>query len=264
MTPGVVYFIGAGPGDPELLTVKAKRLIETADVVVWADSLVHPDVAALARADADVLGSSALTLEQITDTLVAASRAGKTVARVQSGDPSLYGAIHEQQVLLEHERVPYEIVPGVSSAFAAAALLDAELTVPDVAQTVIFTRVANRTTTVPSGERLRELARHGATLVIFLSASVIEKVVEELQTGGYTAETPAAVVYRATWEDQQILRGTLADIAPAARAARITKQALILVGPALDPTLRQHAAATARSHLYRPDYTHLFRKGSSE
>jgi precorrin-4 C11-methyltransferase len=264
MTPGVVYFIGAGPGDPELLTVKAKRLIETADVVVWADSLVHPDVAALARADADVLGSSALTLEQITDTLVAASRAGKTVARVQSGDPSLYGAIHEQQVLLEHERVPYEIVPGVSSAFAAAALLDAELTVPDVAQTVIFTRVANRTTTVPSGERLRELARHGATLVIFLSASVIEKVVEELQTGGYTAETPAAVVYRATWEDQQILRGTLADIAPAARAARITKQALILVGPALDPTLRQHAAATARSHLYRPDYTHLFRRGSSE
>jgi precorrin-4 C11-methyltransferase len=264
MTPGVVYFIGAGPGDPELLTVKAKRLIETADVVVWADSLVHPDVAALARADADVLGSSALTLEQITDTLVAASRAGKTVARVQSGDPSLYGAIHEQQVLLEHERVPYEIVPGVSSAFAAAALLDAELTVPDVAQTVIFTRVANRTTTVPSGERLRELARHGATLVIFLSASVIEKVVEELQTGGYTAETPAAVVYRATWEDQQVLRGTLADIAPAARAARITKQALILVGPALDPTLRQHAAATARSHLYRPDYTHLFRRGSSE
>jgi precorrin-4 methylase len=133
-----------------------------------------------------------------------------------------------------------------------------------VAQTVIFTRVANRTTTVPSGERLRELARHGATLVIFLSASVIEKVVEELQTGGYTAETPAAVVYRATWEDQQVLRGTLADIAPAARAARITKQALILVGPALDPTLRQHAAATARSHLYRPDYTHLFRRGSSE
>jgi precorrin-4/cobalt-precorrin-4 C11-methyltransferase len=264
MTPGVVYFIGAGPGDPELLTVKAKRLIETADGVVWADSLVHPDVAALARADADVLGSSALTLEQITDTLVAASRAGKTIARVQSGDPSLYGAIHEQQVLLERERVPYEIVPGVSSAFAAAALLDAELTVPDVAQTVIFTRVANRTTTVPAGERLRELARHGATLVIFLSASVIEKVVEELQAGGYTAETPVAVVYRATWEDQQILRGTLADIAPAARAARITKQALILVGPAIDPTLRQHAAATARSHLYRPDYTHLFRKGSSE
>jgi precorrin-4/cobalt-precorrin-4 C11-methyltransferase len=261
MTPGMVYFIGAGPGDPELLTVKAKRLIETADVVVWADSLVHPDVAALARADADVLGSSSLTLEQITDMLIVASRAGKTVARVQSGDPSLYGAIHEQQVLLEREHVPYEIVPGVSSAFAAAAVLQAELTVPDVAQTVIFTRVANRTTTVPDGERLRELARHGATLVIFLSASVIEKVVEELLAAGCPASTPVAVVYRATWADEQVLRGSLADIAPAARAARITKQALILVGPAIDPSLRQRAAAS-RSHLYRPDYTHLFRKAT--
>src|ERR1700730_11403110 len=155
MTPGVVYFIGAGPGDPELLTLKGRRLIETADLVVWADSLVHPDVAALARADAEVHGSSGLTLEQITEILVTASRALKNIARVQSGDPSLYGAIHEQQVLLEREHVPYEIVPGVSSAFAAAARLSAELTVPDMAQTVIFTRVANRTSTVPSNERLR-------------------------------------------------------------------------------------------------------------
>jgi precorrin-4/cobalt-precorrin-4 C11-methyltransferase len=263
MTPGVVYFIGAGPGDPELLTVKGRRLIETADLVVWADSLVHPGVAALARADAEVLGSSSLTLEQISDTLVAASRAAKRIARVQSGDPSLYGAIHEQQVLLEREHVPYEIVPGVSSAFAAAARLSAELTVPDVAQTVIFTRVANRTTTVPANERLRELARHGATLVIFLSASVIEKVVEELLAGGCSTETPAAVVYRATWADEQVIRGTLADIARAARAARITKQALILVGPAIDPELRQRAAAGSRSHLYRPEYTHLFRKATS-
>src|SRR5216683_1512491 len=164
MRPGVVYFIGAGPGDPELLTVKGRRLIETADLVVWADSLVHPGVAALARADAELLGSSSLTLEQITDTLVSASRAGKKIARVQSGDPSLYGAIHEQQVLLEREQVSYEIVPGVSSAFAAAA--------------------------------------------------------------------------------------------------RITKQALILVGRAIDPALRQRAAAASRSHLYRPDYTHLFRRGA--
>jgi precorrin-4/cobalt-precorrin-4 C11-methyltransferase len=261
MTPGVVYFIGAGPGDPELLTVKGQRLIQTADLVVWADSLVHPGVAGLARADATVIGSSSLTLEQITATLVAASQAGQTIARVQSGDPSLYGAIHEQQVLLERAGVPYEIVPGVSSAFAAAARLDAELTVPDVAQTVIFTRVANRTTTVPPGERLSELARHGTTLVIFLSASVIEKVVEELRAGGLPADTPVAVVYRATWADEQVLRGTLSTIAPAMRAARITKQALILVGPAIDPALRQRATAASRSHLYRPDYTHLFRKG---
>jgi precorrin-4/cobalt-precorrin-4 C11-methyltransferase len=262
MLPGVVYFVGAGPGDPELLTIKGRRLIEAADLVVWADSLVHPGVAALARADATVLGSSSLTLEQITEALVTASRAEKLIARVQSGDPSLYGAIHEQQVLLEQAQVPYVIVPGVSSAFAAAARLDAELTVPDVAQTVIFTRVANRTTTVPAGERLRELARHGATLVIFLSASVIEKVVEELLAGGLVPTTPVAVVYRATWEDELVLRGTLADIAPTLRAARVTKQALILVGAALDPALRQVAAAANRSHLYRPDYTHLFRKAS--
>ena len=263
MTPGVVYFIGAGPGDPELLTLKGRRLIESADLVIWADSLVHPGVAALAAPAAEVVGSSSLTLEQITERLVRASRAGQRIARVQSGDPSLYGAIHEQQVLLEYERVPYEIVPGVSSAFAAAARLQAELTVPDLAQTVIFTRLANRTSTAPANERLRDLARHGVTLVIFLSASVIEKVVEELVTGGCPPETPAAVVYRVTWEDERVIRGTLADIAAASRAARLTKQALILVGPAIDPSLRSLRAAASRSHLYRRDYTHLFRKATT-
>lgn len=260
MTPGVVYFVGAGPGDPELLTLKGRRLLEQADLVVWADSLVHPGVVACARPEAEVVGSASLTLEQITDRLVQAARAGRRVARLQSGDPSLYGAIHEQQVALERAGVPYEIVPGVSSAFAAAARLAVELTVPDVAQTVIFTRLARRTTTVPANERLRELARHGATLVIFLSASVIEQVVDELRAGGYPAETPVAVVYRATWEDERVLRGTLADIAAASRAARLVTQALILVGPAIDPALRQARGAGSRSHLYRPDHTHLFRK----
>ena len=262
MTPGVVYFVGAGPGDPDLLTVKGRRLIEQADLVVWADSLVQPGVAALARSDAEVVGSAALTLEEISDRLIRAAQAGLRVARVHSGDPSLYGAIHEQLVRLERAGVAYEIVPGVSSAFAAAARLGVELTVPDVAQTVIFTRLANRTTTVPPSEQLRELARHGATLVIFLSASVIEKVVTELMAGGYPADTPAAVVYRATWADEQVIRGSLADIAPASRAARLTKQALILVGPAIDPALRQARAADRRSHLYRPDHSHLFRKAS--
>jgi precorrin-4/cobalt-precorrin-4 C11-methyltransferase len=159
--------------------------------------------------------------------------------------------------------VAYEIVPGVSSAFAAAARLGAELTVPGLAQTVIFTRLANRTTTVPSNERLQELAAHGATLVIFLSASVVEQVVSDLIAGGYSPDCPAAVVYRVTWPDEHIIRGHLGEIAPAARAARLTKQALILVGPALDPALRQ-VHATSRSHLYRPDYTHLFRKASPE
>jgi precorrin-4 C11-methyltransferase len=261
MTPGVVYFVGAGPGDPELLTLKAARLIEQADLVVWADSLVRPEVVALARPDAEVVGSAALTLEQITDVLVGASGAGRRIVRLQSGDPAVYGALHEQLVALEAAGVPWEIVPGVSSAFAAAARLGAELTVPGVAQTVIFTRVANRTSTVPSNERLEALARHGATLVIFLSASVIEQVVEDLVAGGYPPDCPAAVVYRVTWPDEHIIRGHLSQIAPAARAARLTKQALILVGPALDPALRQ-VHASRRSHLYRADYTHLFRKAS--
>jgi precorrin-4/cobalt-precorrin-4 C11-methyltransferase len=262
MTPGVVYFIGAGPGDPDLLTLRGQRLIQAADLVVWADSLVHPDVVALARPDAEVVGSAALTLEQITDKLIAAARAGRRVARLQSGDPALYGAVHEQLVALERAGVAYEIVPGVSSAFAAAARLGAELTVPGLAQTVIFTRLANRTTTVPDTERLRDLARHGATLVIFLSASVIEQVTAELLAGGYPSETPAAVVYRATWPDEQIIRCTLGTMARAARAAGLTKQALILVGPAIDPALRQ-VSAERRSHLYRPDYTHLFRRAES-
>lgn len=263
MLPGVVYIVGAGPGDPELLTVKAARLIGDADVVLWADSLVHPEVIALARAEAVTIGTRSLTLEEITARLIQAARAGQKVVRVQSGDPALYGAIHEQLVTLEAAGVAYEIVPGVSSGLAAAAELKAELTVPGLAQTVIFTRLANRTSTVPDNERLIELARHGATLVIFLSASVIEKVVAQLRAGGYPNATPAAVVYRVSWEDQRVIRGTLSSIAAAARAAGLTKQALILVGAVFDPDLRTVAGVTRRSHLYRPDYTHLFRKGTA-
>lgn len=259
MTPGVVYFIGAGPGDPDLLTMRAHRFIQEADLVVWADSLIHPDVIALARPDARVVPSSGLTLEEITQLLVSAARDGLRIARLQSGDPSIYGAMHEQQVLLAREDVPFEIVPGVSSAFAAAARLGVELTVPNVAQTVVMTRVANRTTTVPDLERLRDLARSRASLVLFLSASVIERVVDELRAAGYADTTPAAVVYRVSWPDEQVIRGTLGDVAVAARRAGLTRQALILVGEVLDPNLL-NASSLQRSHLYRPDYTHLFRR----
>jgi precorrin-4/cobalt-precorrin-4 C11-methyltransferase len=255
---GKVYFIGAGPGDPELLTLKGRRLLGEADLVIYADSLVHPGVCAFARPDAEVLGSSGLTLEEVWQRVEAACQAGRTVARVHSGDPSLYGALHEQLVRLEAAGIPYEIVPGVSSAFAAAAALGAELTVPEIAQTVIFTRRPNRTARPPN-EDLRALARHGTTLVLFLSVASIRAVVAELLEGGYPAATPVAVVYRVTWEDQLLLRGTLADIAAQVRAARLTKQALILVGPALDPALRRHAA-DRRSHLYSGQFSHLFRQ----
>ncbi len=255
--PGTVYFIGAGPGDPELLTLRGARLIGQADLVLYADSLVSPEIRQFARPGAQVVGTADQTLERILEQMLAASRSGQTVARVHSGDPSLYGALHEQLAVLEAEHIPYEIVPGVSSAFAAAATLRAELTVPEIAQTVILTRLPTRTVGV-AGERLRDLAVHGATMAIFLSVTAVERVVSELQAGGYPPETPAAVVYRASWPDEQVLRGKLADIGRLAREAGLKRQALILVGRALDPAIR-HLAADRRSGLYSPSHSHIFR-----
>jgi precorrin-4 C11-methyltransferase len=254
---GMVVFVGAGPGDPDLLTVRARDVIERADLVIWADSLVHPGVAALARPGAEVLGSSGMSLAPITERMIAAAKAGKLVARVQSGDPAVYGAMHEQMVLLDAASVPYAVVPGVSAVFAAAAALNAELTVPDVAQTVILTRLPSRTT-IPEREQLRAMAAHGGTICLFLSITVIERVVSELIAGGYAPDTPAAVLHRVSWEDETIIRGTLADIAAPARAAGLKRQALILVGRALDPHLRS-VAASHRSNLYDPTYSHVFR-----
>ena len=252
LDPGMVVFVGAGPGDPELLTLRGKAVIERADLIIYADSLVHPGIADLAQPGAEIVGSSSLTLEQISERMIAEARAGRLVARAQSGDPSIYGAIHEQIVRLDEAGVPYAIVPGVSSAFAAAAALGTELTVPDVAQTVIFTRLPSRTT-VPERERLRDMAAHGGTIVLFLSVSVIERAVAELVAGGYEPETPAAVLHRVTWEDELILRGTLADISAQARAHRLTKHAIVLVGPALGQRV------AGRSNLYHPDYSHSYR-----
>lgn len=255
--PATVYIVGAGPGAPDLITVRGRDIIARADVVIWADSLVHEGVAAYARPDAEVYGSASRTLEEVMDILLRAARAGRTVARVHSGDPAIYGAMHEQLAILAREGVPYEIVPGVSSAFAAAARLGVELTVPDVTQTVIFTRQSGRTH-VPEREQLRLLAAHGSSLVLFLSVALIDRVVAELRAGGYPEETPVAVVYRATWADECILRGTLADIAAQVKAARLQLQALILVGAALDPALR--GVASLRSNLYNPAYSHRRRK----
>ena len=259
---GKVYFVGGGPGDPDLLTLKAKRVIETADVVIYADSLVHPSVAGFARPGAEVHGSKDLTLSEIMELTVAAAAQGKTVARIQSGDPAIYGAILEQMRVLESEGVEYEIIPGVSSAFAAAALLKAELTVPEVSQTIIMTRAEGRIA-MPTGEQLSDLAAHGCTLVIFLSITRTARIVRELRAAGYPKETPVAVVYRVGWPEQQVIRGTLADIAAKVRDAKITLQALIMVGRALDPSLRvpdELGEKAASSHLYSEDYTHLYRR----
>ena len=257
-TKGKVYIVGGGPGDPELLTLKAKRIIESADLVIFADSLVPPEIVEFAKEGAQVIGSKELNLDEIMELELTAVHEGKIVARVQSGDPSIYGAILEQMRILDKEGIDYEIIPGVSAAFAAAAVLRSELTVPEKSQTVILTRMEGRVA-MPEGEQLKDLAAHGCTMVIFLSITRMTKVVRELTSAGYTEDTPVAVVYRVGWPDELVIRGTLKDIAGKVRAAKITLQALIIVGDAVDPGLD---AAGAGSHLYSSDYTHRYRKGS--
>ncbi len=259
---GKVYFIGAGPGDPELITVKGRRLLETADVIVYADSLVSQAMLRWARPGAEIHGSARLTLEEILAILVTSARQGKVVARVHTGDPSVYGAIFEQMAALNREGIPYEVVPGVSSVFAAAAALGAELTVPGLAQTVILTRLEGRTP-MPAGEKLRGLAAHGATLVLYLSVGMIGRVAVELAAGGYGPATPVAVVQKASWPDEKVVRGTLGDIADKVGATGIDRHALILVGPVFDPDLTRPGggAGSHRSRLYDPAFAHGRRPG---
>lgn len=258
---GKVYIIGAGPGDPELLTLKAKRIIDDADVIIYADSLVPEEIAGYAKPGARVYGSKDMALPEIMQVTLQAVAEGKIVARIQSGDPSLYGATLEQMRILEKERVDYEIIPGVSAAFAAAAVLKSELTVPEVSQTVIMTRAEGRVP-MPEGEDLVSLARHGSTLVIFLSVTRMFRIANQLQEAGYPADTPVAVAYRVGWPDEQIIRGTLTDIAQKVRDAKITLQALIIVGKAVDPDLLDPESdeRVAVSHLYSDEYTHLYRR----
>lgn len=248
-----VYFIGAGPGDPELVTVRGKNVIERADVIIYADSLVNPEVCAAAREGAEVYRSAALTLEEITGIIRDAVRQGKVVARLQSGDPAIYGAIQEQMAALDAQGIEYEVVPGVSSLFAAAASLKTELTVPELSQTVIITRMEGRTP-VPEAEKLRSLAAHRASLAVFLSASLAEEVVGELLAGGYPPDTTAAAVYRASWEDEKVVRTTLDNLAARLREKGIRKQALILVGAFLEAKEKD-----LRSRLYDRDFRHEYR-----
>jgi len=245
-----VVFLGAGPGDPELITLKGRRLLDTADLVVYAGSLVN--VALLDGIKAACHDSAALDLEAIMQLLATGYRAGQRTVRLHTGDPAIYGAIREQMQWLDARAIPYEVVPGVSSAFASAAALKKELTVPEVTQTVIFTRQAGRTP-VPERESLRNLAQAQATMCIFLSVSMIVRVIDDLRAGGYPANTPIAVVERASWPDEQILRGTLADIAERVQSSQIKKTAMIVVGPALAEDSR------IASKLYDAEFSHEYR-----
>ena len=249
----MIYFIGAGPGDPELITVKGKRLIDEADIIIYAGSLVNPQVLSGAKPEAEIYNSATMHLKEVMDVMKRGVEAGKQVVRVHTGDPSIYGAHREQMVELDKLGIPYEIVPGVSSFLAAAASLKREYTLPGVSQTVILTRMEGRTA-VPEREQIEALAAHQTTMVIFLSVGEIVELGRRLQAGGYPADTPAAVVYKASWEDQKIVTGTLADIADKVKEAGIRKTALVTVGRFLGDTFEL-------SKLYDAHFTTEFRQG---
>ncbi len=252
-----VTFCGAGPGDPELITVRGKKALERADLVLYAGSLVPEAVMVWAPAEARRISSAGMTLEQIVDTMTHAHGAGEKVVRLHTGDPSLYGAIGEQMALLRERGVPYDVIPGVTAAFAAAATMGLEYTVPGVTQTLILTRMAGRTP-VPESESLASLAGHGASLVIYLSMALIDDVARILAKA-YGPDARCAVAYRVSHPGERILVTTVGALAATARESGITRLAVILVGPALD-----HPAGleTLRSKLYDKEFGHGYRPGS--
>ncbi len=247
-----VYFVGAGPGDPELITVKGQRLLAAADTIIYAGSLVNPALLDFAKPGAAIHNSAGMTLDEVIAVTAKAVGEGQTVVRLHTGDPSLYGAIREQMDALDARGITYQVVPGVSSFLAAAAALHCEYTLPEVSQTVIVTRLEGRTP-VPEREKLAALASHRSTMCIFLSVHMLDGVVAELVAGGYPADTPIAVVQKASWPDERIYRGTLATIAATVAAAGVDRTAMIVVGNCL-------ADEYALSRLYSPDFGHMYRE----
>ena len=249
----MVHFVGAGPGAPDLITLRGAKLLEEADVIIYAGSLVNPALLDRAKEGCRIRNSAQMTLEEVVEEIVAAEKEGKTVVRLHTGDPSIYGAIREQIDQLEARGIPYDVTPGVSSFCGAAAALGAEYTLPEVSQTVIISRMAGRTP-VPAKESIPALASHGATMVLFLSTGLLEGLQAQLMEGGYQADSPAAIVYKATWPDEKVFRCTVGTLAKTAADHQITKTALILVGGFLGDTYE-------RSKLYDPTFTTEFRKG---
>lgn len=254
--PCLVSFVGAGPGDPDLITVKGQRLLGEADVVIYAGSLVPQSLLKHCKPGATLMDSASMTLEETHEAIMGAVRRGHKVVRLHTGDPSLYGAVHEQMQLLDEAGVAYEVVPGVSAVFAAAAELRCQLTLPEVSQTLIVTRTAGKTP-VPDRESLERLAAHGATLVIYLSVHDIDRVVRTL-SAFYAAHTPVVVAYRVGWPDQQFVRGTLETIVEQVRHAGIRRQALIMVGAVF-----HEARLAVRSRLYDGSFAHGYRDARS-
>ncbi|MBE9052402.1 precorrin-4 C(11)-methyltransferase [Nostocales cyanobacterium LEGE 11386] len=245
-----VYIVGAGPGDPDLLTVKAQKLLAVADVILFADSLVPEQILQLCRQDAEIIRTANKTLEEIVALMVERVRSHKSVVRLHSGDPSLYSAVHEQMCLLAEANIPFEVVPGISAFQAAAAKLKIELTVPGLVQTIILTRISGRTQ-VPPHEELATLAAHQASLCLYLSARHVENAQAKLLEH-YPAETPIAICFRLGWPDEKIRVVPLNQMAECTRQEKLIRTTLYLISPALTP-------ATGRSRLYHPEHSHLFR-----
>ena len=251
----MVHFVGAGSGAPDLITLRGARLLGEADVVIYAGSLVNPELLTLTKPGCELHDSAKLTLEEVIALIERAEREGKTTVRLHTGDPSIYGAVREQFDELAKRGIAFDVCPGVSSFCGAAAALRTEYTLPDVSQTVIITRAAGRTP-VPERESIRSLAAHGATMVLFLSTALTETLQGELLAGGYAAETPAAIVYKATWPEEKVFRCTVGTLHETAEKNRLRKTALIVVGGCLGEEY-------LRSMLYHPDFTTEYRKGNA-
>ena len=250
----MVHFVGAGPGAPDLITRRGAALLQTADCIIYAGSLVNPALLGLAKAGCAIYNSAEMTLEQVLAVMRQMEAEHKTTVRLHTGDPCLYGAIREQMDALDADGIPYDDTPGVSSFCGAAAALNAEYTLPGVSQTVILTRMAGRTP-VPKGQELSSLASHRASMVLFLSAGLLEESQAELLRGGYSPDTPAAIVYKATWPDEKVFRCTVSTLAETAKQNGIGKTALILIGDFLGD-------GGERSLLYDPTFTTGYREAA--
>lgn len=249
----MVYFVGAGSGAPDLITVRGQRLLQQADVVIYAGSLVNPELLEETKKDCEIYNSAKMTLEEVIEVMKRAHGQEKMTVRLHTGDPSIYGAVREQMDMLEQEKIPYESCPGVSSFCGAAAALNLEYTLPDVSQSVIITRMAGRTP-VPEREEIASFAAHHATMVIFLSTGMLQELQKRLVAGGYEADTPAAIVYKATWQEEEKYICTVNTLAQTAQEHNITKTALIIVGDVVTHSNYR------RSDLYHPEFETEFRK----
>ena len=249
----MVYFVGAGPGAVDLITVRGMELLKKADVIIYAGSLVNPELLKYAKEDAEIHNSAFMTLEEVMDVMINVARAGKEVVRLHTGEPSVYGAVREQMDILDKEGISYESCPGVTAAFGAASSLNLEYTLPGISQTLIITRLEGKTR-VPEKEQMELLAQHGSSMAIYLSIGMIEELAEKLLKGGYTPETPAAIVYKATWSEEKKIVCTIGDMAQKTKEAKIVKTAVVLIGEAIDHSSYE------RSKLYDPEFSTEFRE----